>query len=145
MYLSWKFSMLYDMFFFFFKQKTAYEMRISDWSSDVCSSDLVDLLVILPFWVNQLDMLPRDWYLVLEMLTLFKLARYAPGLALLAAVLRSQARALVASFLTLGVLVTLSSSVMYVLEHEATPQLFTSIRHRPWWGVITLTTEKGRA
>src|SRR3546814_5422587 len=30
------------MFFvFFFKQKTAYEMRISDWSSDVCSSDLV--------------------------------------------------------------------------------------------------------
>src|SRR3546814_3543167 len=29
-----------DVFFFFFKQKTAYEMRISDWSSDVCSSDL---------------------------------------------------------------------------------------------------------
>src|SRR3546814_702710 len=31
--------------FFFFKQKTAYEMRISDWSSDVCSSDLT-----LPLW-----------------------------------------------------------------------------------------------
>src|SRR3546814_10553860 len=30
---------LYD-FFFFFKQKTAYELRISDWSADVCSSDL---------------------------------------------------------------------------------------------------------
>src|SRR3546814_2804955 len=30
------------MLFFFFKQKTAYEMRISDWSSDVCSSDLAD-------------------------------------------------------------------------------------------------------
>src|SRR3546814_7760531 len=30
------------MFMFFFKQKTAYEMRISDWSSDVCSSDLCD-------------------------------------------------------------------------------------------------------
>src|SRR3546814_3247952 len=37
--------MLYDSFhlFLFFKQKTAYEMRISDWSSDVCSSDLGDL------------------------------------------------------------------------------------------------------
>src|SRR3546814_5691549 len=35
------------LFFFFFKQKTAYEMRISDWSSDVCSSDLVELLVEL--------------------------------------------------------------------------------------------------
>src|SRR3546814_6482096 len=29
------------LFFFFFKQNTAYEMRISDWSSDVCSSDLL--------------------------------------------------------------------------------------------------------
>src|SRR3546814_10325926 len=32
--------------FFFFKQKTAYEMRISDWSSDVCSSDLLLDLVV---------------------------------------------------------------------------------------------------
>src|SRR3546814_4471740 len=32
--------MLCIILFFFFKQKTAYEMRISDWSSDVCSSDL---------------------------------------------------------------------------------------------------------
>src|SRR3546814_3107696 len=31
-----------SLVFFFFKQKTAYEMRISDWSSDVCSSDLGD-------------------------------------------------------------------------------------------------------
>src|SRR3546814_3911618 len=31
------------MYFFFFKQKTAYEMRISDWSSDVCSSDLDEI------------------------------------------------------------------------------------------------------
>src|SRR3546814_3051064 len=31
--------------FFFFKQKTAYEMRISDWSSDVCSSDLIHVVV----------------------------------------------------------------------------------------------------
>src|SRR3546814_20527115 len=49
--------------FFFFKQKTAYEMRISDWSSDVCSSDLVackpsQLLVI------DLDQAKEDWNLV---------------------------------------------------------------------------------
>src|SRR3546814_12694496 len=34
------FLMIFMLFIFFFKQKTAYEMRISDWSSDVCSSDL---------------------------------------------------------------------------------------------------------
>src|SRR3546814_2009859 len=33
--------------FFFFKQKTAYEMRISDWSSDECSSDLVSIFMDL--------------------------------------------------------------------------------------------------
>src|SRR3546814_3215523 len=32
---------MFVLCFFFFKQKTAYEMRISDWSSDVCSSDLL--------------------------------------------------------------------------------------------------------
>src|SRR3546814_10885794 len=37
--IDWSFS------FFFFKQKTAYEMRISDWSSDVCSSDLIGELL----------------------------------------------------------------------------------------------------
>src|SRR3546814_3987729 len=36
--------MLQLLLFFFFKQKTEYEMRISDWSSDVCSSDLEDAL-----------------------------------------------------------------------------------------------------
>src|SRR5881628_1620583 len=35
------------LFFFFFKQKTAYEMSVSDWSSDVCSSDLDDLPIAL--------------------------------------------------------------------------------------------------
>src|SRR3546814_5408313 len=48
-------------YFFFFKQKTAYEMRISDWSSDVCSSDLwrdeprreVDILIIIQFSVKK--------------------------------------------------------------------------------------------
>src|SRR3546814_7293015 len=39
MYLTIQWRCVY-MLFFFFKQKTAYELRISDWSSDVCSSDL---------------------------------------------------------------------------------------------------------
>src|SRR3546814_7958407 len=40
--------MLFVFVVFFFKQKTAYEMRISDWSSDVCSSDLRDNI---PLWI----------------------------------------------------------------------------------------------
>src|SRR3546814_12873706 len=40
LYMLYSLSSLFVVYFFFFKQKTAYEMRISDWSSDVCSSDL---------------------------------------------------------------------------------------------------------
>src|SRR3546814_1999669 len=38
---------------FFFKQKTAYEMRISDWSSDVCSSDLFDAIELNEAFASQ--------------------------------------------------------------------------------------------
>src|SRR3546814_973239 len=46
---------LWIVYFFFFKQKTAYEMRISDWSSDVCSSDLQEARQIRR---NLLDHMP---------------------------------------------------------------------------------------
>src|SRR3546814_8353947 len=46
-----------SFFFFFFKQKTAYEMRISDWSSDVCSSDLEKAVA---FWNEHFRALEWD-------------------------------------------------------------------------------------
>src|SRR3546814_16345924 len=70
------------MFFLFFKQKTAYEMRISDWSSDVCSSDLLSGVVVadlegrtrtlpaeslLPFFGLSMNLGPiADWGLQLD-------------------------------------------------------------------------------
>src|SRR3546814_8911043 len=55
--------------FFFFKQKTAYEMRISDWSSDVCSSDLAGGLArFLSACVAGVDDPERAEQLALELL-----------------------------------------------------------------------------
>src|SRR3546814_4361736 len=48
-------EILGSCWFFFFKQKTAYEMRISDWSSDVCSSDLIEQ-------ESREDILARSFY-----------------------------------------------------------------------------------
>src|SRR3546814_623925 len=42
-------TFLFIIFFFFCKQKSAYDMRMSDWSSDVCSSDLLDMLTSVPW------------------------------------------------------------------------------------------------
>src|SRR3546814_10786964 len=52
------------MFVFFFKQNTAYEMRISDWSSDVCSSDLSILRGPRPDFLPGADIAPRkvNWH-----------------------------------------------------------------------------------
>src|SRR3546814_14529536 len=52
-------------FFCFFKQKTAYEMRISDWSSDVCSSDLtanVDFVIFPERWMVAENTFRPPWY-----------------------------------------------------------------------------------
>src|SRR3546814_19896492 len=54
-------------FFFFFKQKTAYDMRISDWSSDVCSSDLV--------WNSVMPFIPHSEADVSTMLRAIGVAR----------------------------------------------------------------------
>src|SRR3546814_9169413 len=48
-------------YFFFFKQKTAYEMRISDWSSDVCSSDLVQSARLVLIVIDRLQVQAERW------------------------------------------------------------------------------------
>src|SRR3546814_1337822 len=54
------FDCLVSFVVFFFKQETAYEMRISDWSSDVCSSDLLGYAVITGVFVVRFALL-SDW------------------------------------------------------------------------------------
>src|SRR3546814_9760290 len=68
MSVRWLLIVLVCFVFFFFKQKTAYEMRISDWSSDVCSSDLMSVVPDVDFTMKKpspmIDMsitLSDDW------------------------------------------------------------------------------------
>src|SRR3546814_1145922 len=70
-------------FFFFFKQKTAYELRISDWSSDVCSSDLP--AIAQRHSDGSPDTLSQRWELEPEDKTgLFRVIAYKPTYALFA-------------------------------------------------------------
>src|SRR3546814_5299416 len=58
--------------FFFFKQKTAYEMRISDWSSDVCSSDLIACCEALIRWRHPVlgDISPGEFIPIAESISM---------------------------------------------------------------------------
>src|SRR3546814_5034070 len=62
---------------FFFKQKTAYEMRISDWSSDVCSSDLLEMIgqlregdVVVVWKLDRLSRSLKDMLHIMERIEL---------------------------------------------------------------------------
>src|SRR3546814_1045684 len=57
---------------FFFKQKTAYEMRISDWSSDVCSSDLAEIMVGELEVIFRIDTITLRLRVTCQVLVLFK-------------------------------------------------------------------------
>src|SRR3546814_7733071 len=63
--------MLFVVFVFFFKQKTAYEMRISDWSSDVCSSDLRGVGRMTPFLPAMIVVARRDFLAMVATPTFF--------------------------------------------------------------------------
>ncbi|WP_300298770.1 cyclic nucleotide-gated ion channel [Ferrovibrio sp.] len=99
---------------------------------------VIDLLVILPFWINLIVPFPRDLFLTLEMFTLFKLARYLPGLSLVVGVLKREMSALGAALMTVGVLLVIASCIMYVLENETQPEVFGSIPQALWWGIVTV-------
>src|SRR3546814_6808508 len=72
------------MLFFFFKQKTAYEMRISDWSSDVCSSDLAVVIAAMQRLLHPIDIellqFAGDLQRVLERPRRLGVPRHAPAL-----------------------------------------------------------------
>jgi voltage-gated potassium channel len=101
---------------------------------------LIDLLAILPFYVNLLVPIQPDWLRVLRVLRMLKVTRYAPGLGLFAAVMRNERRALLATLLVVAVLLMLEAAVIYVLEREAQPKVFASIPHSMWWAIVTIAT-----
>ncbi len=77
---------------------------------------------------------------VCELLAVFKLTRYFPGLDLVFSVLRIEMRPLGAALAALLTLLLLASSGMYYLERGAQPELFASIPHSMWWGIVTIAT-----
>ena len=102
---------------------------------------LIDLAAILPFYLA-LFMPFADLRLlrIFRLLRLLKLLRYSPALATLARVLKNERRALVGSLLIVIALLLISSTVIFYIEREVSPQAFGSIPQSMWWALATLTT-----
>ena len=104
---------------------------------------LVDLMAILPFFLPMLiatDLRILRIFRLFRLARLFKLARYSESVRLLGDVFRARKEELVITGVALAVALILSSSAMYVLEHDAQPEVFSSIPQSMWWAVATLST-----
>lgn len=100
---------------------------------------LIDLVAVLPFFVEVALPSPGDWDAVLGILRFLKLARFSPALETLASVVRREARPLQSAAFILVSMLLGSSTMLYLLERGINPN-FTSIPATMWWSVATLTT-----
>lgn len=104
---------------------------------------IIDLLAILPYYL--LILTPIDFRFIsilrfFRLLRIFKLRRYSHAVNTLWRVIVDKKEELIINFATILVLLVLSSSLMYYIEHDSQPQLFSSIPATMWWSVSTLTT-----
>ena len=101
---------------------------------------LVDLIVILPFYLSFIVGIDLRVLRILRLLRILKLTRYSGAWALFAAVLYGQRRTLYMSGFLMFIMLVLSASLMYLIEHDAQPKAFADIPSAMWWSLVTLTT-----
>ncbi len=101
---------------------------------------LIDLIVILPFYLGMFLAVDLRFMRVLRLLRVFKLTRYSSSMSLLLKVLADEARSIGAALFVLCILIIMASSLTYLAEHEAQPDAFSSIPAAMWWAIITITS-----
>jgi voltage-gated potassium channel len=103
---------------------------------------LIDLLAILPFYLPffSADLRVVRLLRLLRMLRVMKTARYYASLDLIRDVFKSRKEELVLTSVLMGLLLVVSSTVLYYCENAVQPEIFTSIPATMWWSIATLTT-----
>jgi voltage-gated potassium channel len=101
---------------------------------------LIDLVSILPALLGLLGASDFRVLRLLRLLRMLKLTRHSTIFGLIWAVLREEAQAIGAMVFVLCLVLTLSGSLMYIIEGEAQPEVFNSIPAAMWWAVETVTT-----
>jgi voltage-gated potassium channel len=101
---------------------------------------LIDLMAILPFYLQHFIPLDLGLLRMLRLLRFLKLSRYSPAMHTLIRVLKNESKALVGAALLLLMALLFSATLMYHIESGAQPDRFGSIPQAMWWSITTLTT-----
>lgn len=101
---------------------------------------LTDLAAAAPYWLALTAVMPQGVAEVISLFALCKAARFLPGLHVLVAVFKTEARALVSALVALLIVLVINSGIMFLLERTAQPEVFTSIPTAMWWGIVTIAS-----
>jgi voltage-gated potassium channel len=104
---------------------------------------IIDLLAILPFYapfIISFDLRFLRTFRLLRLIRLLKLNRYTTALATLNDVIRGKATQILSSMLVVGLLMVISSLLMYAIENDEQPEVFVNAFTGFYWAIETLTT-----
>ena len=103
---------------------------------------LIDLMAILPFYLPVVigEHGAARLLRIFRLFRLLKIARYSNSTSLITDVFRRKSQELVITVFVMSIWLVFVSSVMYYIERDAQPEVFTSIPASIWWGIVTLTT-----
>ena len=101
---------------------------------------LIDLFVVLPFWLQVFLPLDLRFLRVLRLLRVLKLTRYSAATNLLFDVVKDKSRVMGAAIFILFLLLVVAATTMYFVENPAQPQAFANIPQSLWWAIVTVTT-----
>ena len=103
-------------------------------------AQIIDLLAVLPFYLTLFIHIDLRFLRVMRLLRILKLTRYSTAMTDVIEVIVEEFPSLSAAMFVLFLVTIFSASVMYLFEHEAQPDKFTSIPESMYWAIITLTS-----
>jgi voltage-gated potassium channel Kch len=119
-----------------------YHHRMARWAHIRSGSAIIDLLAILPFVLESLLSQHVDlrFLRVFRLVRMLKLTRYTSALETLYKVVQREWQVIFASVFVMLLLVVLTASLGFLLEHEAQPDKFENIPQSIYWAIITLAS-----
>jgi len=110
------------------------------WKYAISGAAIIDLLAILPAYINFFEHIDLRFLRIFRLLRLLKLTRYFVSLQILLRVIEREKGSFQAVIFILLIMIVMAAAGIYVVESKAQPDIFSSIPASMWWAVVTLTT-----
>lgn len=121
-------------------KEAKYKDSKARWKYITSFTAIIDLLAILPLLLSFFVMIDLRFLRVISLLRFLKLTRYNEAMDTLVTVVKQEFQFFILVIFISAVILFISASCIYLLEHEHQPEQFGSIFRSMWWAIVTLST-----